>query len=48
MNILTGELNELRNRLDQLITEDADYREIYEVSQALDKLIVLYYGRVKA
>lgn len=40
---MNGNIEILRNNLEKLIIKDADYKEIYEMSIKLDKLIVEYY-----
>lgn len=43
---MNGDIETLRRNLERLIVIDADYKEIYEMSIKLDKLIVEYYRDV--
>lgn len=44
MNTIYGEIDLLRERLNQLIVEEEDFQEIYRISTELDRLIILYYN----
>ncbi|NLK98291.1 MAG: aspartyl-phosphate phosphatase Spo0E family protein, partial [Epulopiscium sp.] len=43
MNNIYGEIDHLREKLNQLIVEEEDFQEIYKLSTELDRLILLYY-----
>ncbi|NLM12573.1 MAG: aspartyl-phosphate phosphatase Spo0E family protein [Epulopiscium sp.] len=43
MNSIYGEIDILREKLNQLIVEEEDFQEIYKLSTELDRLILLYY-----
>lgn len=38
-------INQLRYKLDESITQNKSYDEIYKLSSLLDELIILYYRR---
>ncbi len=40
-----NKIDELRLKLNELITSNADYAEIYKVSIELDELIIAFYER---
>ncbi|HHW67322.1 MAG: Spo0E like sporulation regulatory protein [Epulopiscium sp.] len=44
MNNIYGEIDVLREKLNQLIVEEEDFQEIYKLSTELDRLILLYYN----
>lgn len=43
--MLEEQINELKKRLDQSIEDDCEFSIIYDLSIALDKLIVQYYQK---
>jgi hypothetical protein len=43
MNNIYGEINVLREKLNELIVGENDFQEIYRLSTELDRLILLYY-----
>lgn len=45
MKKFAGQIDELRVKLNELIKNNADYKEIYKVSLELDKLIAEFYDR---
>lgn len=44
MNNIYGEINVLREKLNELIVGEKDFQEIYRLSTELDRLILLYYN----
>ena len=45
MSMLNEEICKLREELNNSITSGKDYKEIYEISIELDRLIALYYRK---
>ncbi|GEM_PF-758926 len=46
MNNIYGEINLLREKLNELIVGENDFQEIYRISTELDRLILLYYDHI--
>ncbi|WP_084757959.1 Spo0E family sporulation regulatory protein-aspartic acid phosphatase [Defluviitalea phaphyphila] len=44
MNTIYGEIDILRERLNNLIEKEEDFEEIYKLSTELDQLILNYYA----
>ncbi len=48
MSVQFSEINDLEDRLNDLMAKNNEDPNIYEISQALDELIFLYYQKKRA